>query len=160
MTLLLEPEDEARAIDTLDALAGTVSSFLDAEPSTRRIGEIDAKVLQAGPVSILYGAGDGRVVVTTAPGGFDALTGDGDSLEDDERFRDAREAAGVGGDAEVYAYLDLHGLVDLLGTVSAFSDEGLPAEAQANLEPLESFVAWGDVSDPDEPEVGLFLEIR
>lgn len=160
VTLLLEPEDEARAIETLDALAETVSGFLDAQVGTRRVGEIDARTLELGPVTILYGGGDGRVVVTTAPGGLDALAHDGDSLEDDESFRDAKEAAGVGDDAEVYAYLDLHGLVDLLGTVTAFSGEDVPPEVQANLEPLESLVVWGDVSDPDEPELGLFLEIR
>jgi hypothetical protein len=159
-TLVLEPEDEARALETLDELAGTVSRFFGAEKGERRVGEVDARELQLGPVSILYGAGDGRVVVTSAPAGFDALAGDGESLEDDERFRDAREAAGAGDDAQIYAYLDLDGLVDLLDTVSAFSEDDVPPEVQANLEPLESFVAWGDVSDPDEPELGLVLEIR
>lgn len=161
LTLVLEPEDEARAVATLDDLAETVSGFgfLDTEVRTRRVGEIDARELQVGPVSILYGGGNGRVVVTTSPAGFDALEDDGESLEDDERFRDAREAAGVGDDAQVYAYLDLRALVDLIDTVSAFSDEDLPPEVQANLEPLESLIVWGDVSDTDAPELGLFLEI-
>lgn len=160
LTLVLDPEDDARAIETLDGLVDSVSGFFDAETGTRRVGEIEAREVELGPVSVLYAAGDGRVVVTTAPGGLDALGDGGDSLEDDERFQDARDAAGVGDDAQVYAYLDLGGLVELLGSVSALSDEELPAEVKANLEPLESFVAWGDVSDPDEPEFGLFLEIR
>ena len=66
----------------------------------------------------------------------------------------------MGDDAQINAYLDLQGLIELLGTVSAFSDEGVPPEVQANLEPLESLIVWGDVSDPDEPELGLFLGIR
>ncbi len=160
LTLVLEPEDDARAIQTLDGLAARVSALLRAETGTRRVGEIDARTVQVGPVTILYGAGDGRVVVTSAPDGLGALADDGDSLEDDERFRDAREAAGVGDDAQVNAYLDLNGLVDLIGTISAFSEEDVPAEVQANLEPLESLLAWSDVSDPDEPEFGLFLEIE
>jgi len=159
LTLVLEPEDEARALATLDELAGTASGFFG-ETGKRRVGEIDARELQVGPVTILYGGGDGRVVVTTAPDGFDALRDDGDSLEDDERFRDTRDGAGVGDDAQINAYLDLQGLIELLGTVSAFSDEGVPPEVQANLEPLESLIVWGDVSDPDEPELGLFLGIR
>lgn len=159
-TLLLEPEDEARAVATLDELAATVSGFFDAETATRRVGDVDAKELQLGPVTILYGAGDGRVVVTTAPGGFDALDDGGESLEDNDRFRDARDAAGVGDGAQVFTYLDLQALVDLLDTVSALSDEGVPPEVQANLEPLESLIVWGDVSDPNAPELGLFLQIR
>ena len=160
LTLVLEPEDEARALATLDALAETASGFLEAETGTRRVGEIDAREVQLGPVSILFGSGDGRVVLTTAPRGFDALADGGDSLEDDEGFRAAREAAGIGDDAQIYAYLDLNGVVELIGTVSAFSDEDLPPEVEENLEPLESLVAWGDVSDPDAPELGLFLGIR
>lgn len=160
VTLLLEPEDEARAVATLDALADRASSLIDAERGTRRIGEVDARELRLGPVTILYGSGDGRVVVTTSPDGFDALDGDGEALQDSERFRDARDAAGFDDDAQVYAYLDLQGLVQLIGTVSGFADEGVPPEVSANLEPLRSFVAWGDVSDPDEPELGFFLEIE
>ena len=160
LTLVLEPEDDARAIQTLDGLAARVSGLLQAETGTRRVGEIDARTVQLGPVTILYGAGDGRVVVTSAPDGLGALADDGDSLEDDERFRDAREAAGIGDDAQVNAYLDLNGLVDLIGTVSAFSDEDVPAEVRENLEPLESLLAWSDVSDSDAPEFGIFLEIR
>jgi len=159
-TLVLEPEDEARAIETLDELAETVSGFFDAETGTRQIGEVDARELRLGPVTIVYGAGDGRVVVTTSPDGFDALDDAGDSLEDDDRFRDVLEAADVGDDAQVYAYLDLEGLIELLDVVSGFSEEGVPPEVQANLEPLESLVVWGDVSDPNEPEFGLFLQIR
>lgn len=160
VTLLLEPEDEVRALETLDRLAETAGSFLEAETGTRRVGETDARELKLGPVSILYGSGDGRVVVTTAPVGFDALRDGGDSLEDDEQFKAARDAAGIGDDAQVYAYLDLNGLVDLIGTISALSDEEVPPDVQANLEPLESLIAWGDVSDADEPEFGLFLAIR
>ncbi len=159
-TLVLDPEDDARAIETLDELADTASRFLQAERGTRRVGEVDAREVQLGPVSILYGAGNGRVVVTTAPAGLEALGDDGDSLEDDEDFKNAREAAEVGDDAQIYAYLDLNGLVELIGTISALSDEEVPAEVQENLEPLESLIAWGDVSDPDEPSLGLFLEIR
>jgi hypothetical protein len=159
LTLVLEPGDPARALETLDGLAD-MTAFLGGNRGTRRVGEIDAREIQIDPVSILYGASDGRVVVTTAPRGFDALTDGGDSLEDDEQFQAAREAAGVGDDAQVYAYVDLNGVVDLIGTISALSDEEVPPEVQENLEPLESFVAWGDVSDPDAPELGVFLGIR
>ena len=160
VTLVLEPEDEARALETLDALAGTAASFLEAQTGTRRVGGIDAREVQLGPVSILYGAEDGRVVLTTAPAGLEALADGGDSLEDDESFRAARDAAEIGDDAQIYAYVDLDGVLDLLGTISALSDEDVPPDVQANLEPLESLIAWGDVSDPDEPQFGLFLGIR
>ena len=83
LTLLLEPEDEERAIATLDELAETVSGCVGAETGTRQGRRRRRDKLQLGPVTILYGADDGRLVVTTAPGGFDALDEGGDSLEDE-----------------------------------------------------------------------------
>lgn len=160
VTLLLAPEDEERALELLDSLAERAGSFLGAEARTRRVGDVDARELRLGPVTILYGSGDGRVAITTAPTGFDGLTGEGDSLEDDEAFRRARDAAGIGDEEAVFAYVDLDRVLELVGTVAAFSDEEIPAEVQANLEPLESLLAWGDVSDPNEPELGLFLALR
>jgi len=31
---------------------------------------------------------------------------------------------------------------------------------RSNLEPLTSFLAWGDLSDPNDVEFGAFLGIR
>jgi hypothetical protein len=158
--LLLEPEDAERAVEVIDTLVERGGGFFDVEATTTQVGDIEARELRVGPVIIRYGAGDGRVVITTATSGFDALTGEGGSLEDDEAFRDAREAAGVGDDAEVFAYADIDRLVELVTTLAAFGDSDLPAEVEANLEPLESVVAWGDLTDPNEPEAGVFLAIR
>jgi len=158
--LLLEPEDEERAVELLDTLVERAGGFFGVEAMPRRVGDVEARELRLGPVTIQYGAGDGRVVITTATSGFDALTGEGGSLEDDEAFRDARDAAGIGDDAEVFAYADIDRVVELLTALAAFGESDLPAEVEANLEPLESVVAWGDLTDPNEPEAGVFLAIR
>ena len=160
ISVLLEPEDDARAVELLDTLVERAGGFLGVEASPRRVGDVEARELRVGPVTILYGAGDGRLVVTTAASGFESLSGDGGSLEDDEAFRDARDAAGIGDDAEVYAYVDLDRVVELLTAVAAFSEESVPDEVRANLEPLDTVVAWGDLGDPNEPEAGVFLAIR
>ncbi len=160
VSLLLEPEDEARAIRVLDSLVERAGGFFDAEARPRAVGDVEARELTLGPVTILYGGADGRVVITTSESGFDALTGDGGSLEDDGGFRDAREAAGAGDDAQVFGYVDLEQVLALLTMVAAFADEEIPAEVRANLEPLESVLAWGDTSDPSEPEFGLFVALR
>ena len=160
ISVLLEPEDDARAVELLDTLVERAGGFLGVEASPRRVGDVEARELRVGPVTILYGAGDGRLVVTTASSGFESLSGDGGSLEDDEAFRDARDAAGIGDDAEVYAYVDLDRVVELLTAVAAFSEESVPDEVRANLEPLDTVVAWGDLGDPNEPEAGVFLAIR
>jgi len=160
VTLLLEPADEARAIETLDGFVESAGGFFGVESGTRRVGEVDATEVRLGPVTILYGAGDGRIVITTQPGGFGAFGDGGDSLENDERFRQTRDAAGAEDDADVFAYFDLNRVVELVDTLAALGSERLTDEQRASLEPLESFLVWGDTSDPNEPELGVFLEIR
>ena len=159
VTLLLAPKDAEAGVRTLDKLAEQAATLLGSSPRPRTIGEIAAKELRLGPVSILYGSNDGHIAVTTARGGIEALAGGGESLEDDEVFKDATDAAGVG-DAEVYAYFDLRRLVDLADDVAGFAEEDIPQDVRANLEPLRSFVAFGDTSDPNDVEVGAFLQIR
>jgi hypothetical protein len=160
VTLLLAPEDDALAIETLDTLAEKVAGLGSLELERQRIGDTEARVLDVGPFSILYGAGDGKVVLTTAPGGFDALAGGGGGLEDDEAFKDARDAAGVGDGDEVFVYLDLRELVQLAEILAGLAEEDVPADVRANLEPLESFIVWGDLGDPNNVEFGAFLGIR
>ena len=160
VTLLLAPEDEAQAVATLDELAEKAAALGGAEVERRQVGATAARELNFGPVAILYGGGDGKVVVSTAPAGFDALTGEGDKLEDDDAFREAREAAGVDDGGDVYAYFDLRRLTELAERLAGLAQQDVPPEVRGNLEPLESFLAWGDVSDPDDVEFGAFLAIR
>jgi Protein of unknown function (DUF3352) len=158
VTLLLAPKDAAAGMRTLDTLAEKAGPLLDSTPRPQTVGGIEARELRLGPVSILFGADNNHIAITTARAGIEALAQGGDSLEDDEAFKNATDAAGVG-DAEVYAYFDLRRLVDLGGDVAGFAGTDLPPDVRANLEPLRSFVAFGDLSDPNDVEVGAFLEI-
>ena len=159
-TLLLSPEDEAKAVATLDTLAEKLAPFVGGRLQPTTIDGVAAKELRAGPVTVAYGAGDGRIVITTTRAGFEALRGEGDSLTDSDAFKEATDAAGVEDRGDVLAYVDLNALMELVRTASGFADEDIPPEVEANLEPLESFVAWGDISDPSEAEFSFFLEIR
>ncbi len=156
---MLEAEDEARALETLDALAGTAASFLEAQTGTRRVGEIDAREIQLGPVSILYGALDGLLVVTTAPAGSGRSPTAATRSTTTRASDAARDAAEIGDDAQIYAYVDLQGVLDLIGTIAALSDEDCRPRSRRISSRSRAF-GWGDVSDPDEPQFGFFLGIR
>ena len=86
----------------------------------------EVREVKAGPISILYGANDGHVAVTTARSGIVALAEGGPSLADDEAFKDATEAAEMGDGDEVFAYLDLRRIVDLADDLSGFAEQDLP----------------------------------
>ncbi len=158
ITLLLDPEDDAKSLETLDSLAAKLTPTGGGVQRTTVAGT-EVREVKAGPISILYGANDGHVAVTTARSGIVALAEGGPSLADDEAFKDATEAAEMGDGDEVFAYLDLRRIVDLADDLSGFAEQDLPREARENLEPLESFVLWGDASDPNDVEVGAFLGI-
>lgn len=160
VTLLLAPEDEAKAVATLDKLAESLAGFGNLEVERRQVGAVEARVLALGPVTVMWGAADGKVVVTTSPAGFDALTGGGDSLEDDDDFRAALDAAGVGEGDEVFVYVDLQELIQLVEVLAGLSNESVPPDVQENLEPLETLLVWGNLSNPDDVEVGALLTIR
>ncbi len=160
VTLLLSPEDEAKAVKLLDDLVESLAEWGDLEVQHRQIGGIDVRSVALGPVTLLWGAGNGKVVVTTSPAGFDALTGADDGLEDDADFRAAREAAGLGDSDEVFVYVDLQELIQLAEVIAGLSNESVPPEVQENLEPLEDLLVWADRSDPNDVEVGAFLTIR
>jgi len=126
----------------------------------RTVDGIAAKELEAGPVTVLYGGADGRVAITTTVRGLQALTGEVDSLADDERFRAALDAAGLDDGGDVVLYLDLQQLLQLADGLAGLAGEDVPAGVEANLEPLRSFLVWADLGDPDDVEAGAFLEIR
>ena len=146
-TLLLEVEDEERALGALDRLARRVSVLRpDAEgPRRIEVGGLEARELSLSPaVSLLYAAFEGRAVVTTARSGLEAVVEDGSSFEDDEGFREAAEAAGMPDETTGFAYVDADAALELAEDVAAFSGgEGISPEARANLEPLERVLFHG-----------------
>ena len=159
ITLLLDPEDDAKSLETLDSIAAKLTPGFGGKVQRTTVAGTEVREVQVGPISILYGANDDHVAVTTARAGIVALAEGGPSLADDESFKDATEAAEMSDGDEVFAYLDLRRIVDLADDIAGFAEEDLPREVRDNLEPLESFLLWGDASDPNDVEVGAFLEI-
>ena len=160
VTLVLAPEDAAAAVATLDKLAEQATSAGLGDVRSRTVDGVEVKELRAGPVTILYGGADGHVAVSTNVRGLGALTGDLESLRDDDRFRDALDAAGVEDADEVFAYVDIQQVVELADGLAGLAEENIPADVYENLEPLRTLVVWGDVSDANNSEGGAFLEIR
>lgn len=160
VTLLLAPADRAQALATLDGLVESLGAFGGLKVERRRVGEVDARALALGPVTLLYGVSDDKLVVTLSPRAFELLEEGGQSLAEDPAFQAARGSAGVGEDDEVFAYLDLQELVRLAEGLAGLGGEAIPPDVSANLAPLDSFIAWGDLDSPDEVEVGAFVAIR
>jgi hypothetical protein len=147
VTLLLEVDDEDKAVAVVDDLVSGLHDFVPlGEPRTTEIEGVQARQVDIQPpVSLYYAAFDGRLVVTTQRAGIAALREDGDRLSDDDRFRDALEDADMPGETVGFAYVNLRELIPyafgFLG--AAGEDESVPDEVERNLEPFEHLVVFG-----------------
>ena len=151
-----EVEDEERAREVADKIAARASAFVDGvDVQDVTVGETQAKrVTVPGGTSVFYAAFDGKLVFTTTEAGLAAVAGDADALGDDERYRDSRDAAGAPGETTGLVFLDLAGIVGEVGGLGA----PIPPEVRENLEPIRSFLMWGDVDD-DKFSLEAFLQI-
>ncbi|MBD0330065.1 MAG: hypothetical protein ICV64_08180 [Thermoleophilia bacterium] len=158
LTLLAAPSDAEAAVARLDEAVASSPLLGGVERRQTTIEGVEATMLDLGRFTVLYGAVDGRVVVTTLPAGIRALREEGDKLVDDDRYRDAVEAAGVEDGENVVMYADLQEALRLLEGLSALGEGGVSPETARDLAPLRSLVAASETTG-DAATFKLFLEI-
>ena len=161
VTLVLTSANEAEALRTLDTLAERAPELVGGETSTpkrRTVGGVEARVVEAGPVSVLYGAVDGRMVVTSSAEAFTTVRGGGEKLVESDRYEEALDAAEAG-DENVFMYVDLDKSLTLVDQLADLGDEDIPAEVRRYLEPLRSFVLTGSADGKDSTG-RVFLELE
>jgi hypothetical protein len=160
-TLYLTVEDEAAAKRTLGTLTGKLQELAEGQVTVKQttIEGIAATEVDAGPVSVYFATSDGLLAVTTSPAGLRNLRSLERSIEDDDEFKRAKDASGLGDETSGFFYLDLDALGPLIEGFAGLADEGLPPEVIANLRPLDSFVVFAE-RDGDEFTVSGFLGIH
>jgi hypothetical protein len=134
VTLVVEVEDEAAAVATVESLL----------------------TLAGGQAPVVYDAFDGLLAVSNSQAELDALRGDGPRLDQDDRFEAAVDAAGMPDETSGFGYVDVQAAVPLLAGL-----EGPGAAAMVPgeyLEPLGGLVFWGEGSG-DVQRFSLFLGI-
>jgi hypothetical protein len=134
-TLVAEVEDEQTALETVESLVGLAG---DRAP-------------------IVYEAFDGLLAVSSSQAELDALRGDGPRLDQDDRFEDALDRAGMPDETAGFGYVDVQAAVPVLaGLMSPFGEGG--AVPAGHLEPLGGLVFWGEGSG-EAQRFTLFLGI-
>lgn len=139
VTLVLGVDDEAKALATLDTIAGKAAALVNGQTGKTRVDGIDTHYLDIRGVRIGYAAFDGKLVVTSGPAGLRELRSGGDAIGADSDFEAAAGAAGYDGDTAGLLYVNLQDVLPLVDTFAGLAGQPLPAETRANLEPLRSF---------------------
>ncbi len=133
VTLVAEVEDEADALATVESLLGPLG----------------------GQAPVVYDASDGLLAVSSSQAELDALRGDGPRLDQDDRFEDALDAAGMPDETGGFGYVDVQAAVPLLAGLGGGAEH---AVLSAYLEPLGGLVFWGE-SSGDVLRFSLFVGI-
>jgi Protein of unknown function (DUF3352) len=159
VTLVTHVDDEDAAMATLDKLVSGLGAYLPVAPHANDvdIDGIKAKELPLQPpVSLYWAAFDGHLVLTDSREGIAALRSDDNRLADDEDFKRALEQADVPDETTGFAYVNLH---DAISSILGFAGAEMPPDVRANLEPLETFVAYGS-KDGTTVRFAAFLAVH
>jgi hypothetical protein len=161
LTLLLAPPNPVATKVELDLLMTALPGLRDVDRRHVTVDGVDATILNVrDDLVIAYAAWADRLAVTTSPGGIRALREPGDLLVDDDRYRDAVDAAGVTDAEHVVAYADLQRTLPLFDElVSATAPVPVVPNESGSLRPLRSLVA-SVRSEGDDTTFRLFGQIE
>ena len=154
VALVLEVEDEEKAVATIDRAVERASGFLS---SIERTQDVDLEGVRARSVSLegldlRYAAFDGKLVIATGRDAIAGIAAGEEKLADDATFTAARAAAGAPDETAGFAF------VDFAAAAAAFAPDA-PAAADRNLDPLGPLFVYG-TSDDDELVVEGFIAIE
>jgi len=154
ITLLLQPKNTDTALATLDKLAARIAR---ASGGTLKRGT--QRTIDFGEFAVHYGAKDGKVVVTSAPGGVAQVGNPSERLTESADFNEAKSAAGLPDSNGGYVYIDLKNAIPLIEGFAGIAGSNLPPTVTENLRPLRSFLAWSAGSG-NKRTFDVFLEIK
>jgi len=129
VTAVLAPKDPARALKTLDAIAGKLTASAGAKATRTTVDGITFTVLHVSILGIGIGRDGDRVVVTTVPTAVKDFDGSGAKLVDSDRFKAAAQDVGFGDTTSGFAYVDVKGLAPLLNTIASAAGSGSGSSA-------------------------------
>ena len=155
LTLLLDAAKPAEARQSADRLLRTLAERAGGEVTED--GDITTAAFEGFTVNLA--SAEGMIVLTTSKDAIADVRGDGETLGDAERYKDALEAAGAPEEYTGLMYVDLAEAVDLIMGFATSSGEDIPSEVRRNLEPLRSVVAFGE-EDGSLSSSLVFVEIE
>jgi hypothetical protein len=119
---------------------------------------IPVRCVDFGEIDLRAAVVDGKVVVTTGPNPVAEVRSSGTKLPDSEAYKDAVKAAGMPDETAGLLWIDLAKAVPMILGFADASDEPVPPDVRGNLEPLRSFLVWGD-ADGRTSSFSAFLQI-
>jgi Protein of unknown function (DUF3352) len=158
VTLVTNPDDPAKAASTVQQLLGGLGGTRFT-PKPITIGSVHAQQIDLGPVSIYFGADEGRFVVTTQQQAFEDLRSGGSKLSGDATFKEAQSTSGMPDATDGFLYVNLKDSIPLLESLAQLGGTQITPEVANNLKPLRTAVAWA-TNDGPVGKFSVFVEVK
>lgn len=143
VTIVAQVADERAALSTADRLVPKLGAAVGATgaPTTSEVEGVTLKTIRGDNFSLVWGAFDGKLVVSSSSSSVTGLKG-GDKLKDDSLFKEARDSAELPDATNGFVYFNLKDIVPLIRNFANATSGRIPEDVLANLEPLRSFVVY------------------
>jgi hypothetical protein len=143
-TLLVSGANDGASL-TVNQLFKALASTEGAKPCPPTTEDgIPVRCIDFGEIDVRGAVVDGKVVVTTGPNPVAEVRSSGTKLPDSEAYKNAVKAASMPDETAGLLWIDLAKAVPMILGFADASAEPVPPDLRANLEPLQSFLAWGD----------------
>ena len=156
VTFVASPGGRVDGAAVLDRILARFARELGTKPRWRTVAGIPARVLGAGPVSLLYANVDGKLVVTDAPAAFSFAQRGGASVAESDEYKRASASSGLPAKPQAVLYVDIHSTIP---AVERLANTKIPEGVRRNLAPLRSAVEYA-IGRSHELQVTFFLRVQ
>lgn len=154
VTLAAVPPDAAGASNAISALMTKLVLKNGGSIKKVAVSGVQLNTVNVGPISLYWGTYDGKLVVTDNPSALGSLkNGPSDKLLDDSQFKDTASSAGMPDQNQGFLYLDAKDALPMIEGIATIAGSNIPANVQANLQPLKAILLYGSLKDAVETAV-------
>jgi hypothetical protein len=155
ITIAVKPADAQQAERTVGTLIGKLTK--GTKPTSVTVDGVTLQSVSIGPVTIYYGVWDGQLILTDSQTAVGELQSKDNRLADDDNYKAAAKASGLPSSASTWLYIDLKDTIPAVESLVGLAGQKLPPNVGPNLQPLQSFVAYGS-ADGNTSTAALFLQ--
>lgn len=158
LTLITQPKDPDAAIATFEQVLTKMGPLLSGRRGSAEVDGVQTRYVELQGVRLTYAAVDGMLVMTTGLTAIADLRGGGTKVGDDEGFKAAKRAAGLGDETSGFFYADIRALATLAQGFAGLAGQSVPPEVGRNLAPLRGLLLHGG-KDGDVLRFSVFVGI-
>jgi hypothetical protein len=144
VTLAAVPPDAAGASNAISALMTKLVLKNGGSIKKVAVAGVQLNTVNVGPIALYWGTYDGKLVLTDNPGALGNLkNGPSSKLLDNSTFKDTASSAGMPDQNQGFLYVDAKDALPLIEGIATIAGENIPADVQANLQPLRTLLLYG-----------------